>query len=878
MMDCHLFSMFALVSMIAETSASDAGLPSDAALPSSAALPTDAALRWVPVFAPTALAAIAVVLALVVVLAALSMRRPLHRSRWGMIGLRIAALAMTTLIVLCPMHVRLKPSPPDRKPMVILIDGSRSMTFTEDGGDRWTTAITTVRQAFQQAGEAASDLHAYQFGRRLESFDELTNVTSTDDAAKIPPCPKSSETRLSEALRRVIKRYGVDQQATTENNSAPISGILVVSDGRVSRLDQCESAAEQLAVAGVPIHVLSVGRPGSGGDVAIASASVPSLARKFSKVPIELFLRSFGMSETPAKVSVWDTTLDPHSLLLETSITLTGGPQAISMQVPIAEKSLPITITVSPDKGRGEPEQGRGEREQDRGMLGQELSLANNSIETEIEIDRSKVRVLYVEGEPVGQSAIGSFFSFGSASAGVTNWLSEAIGSDVDIECSAFAPTGTRGTFRSIDADNVDSRNGFPNDRPGMYAYDLMVLSNVSLDQFTGQQAAWMADAINDRGGGLWLCGKNTIEASKWNGSPLEELLPYKTSTPGSQVLDGSLQAAAASHPIWKFSNLPKTDATMRGSLPDLRLSLRPLSPTGLAETLATLSGDDESDAAASAVMLAADRGRGRVLASSLSLGGRSGQLFTDAWKLNDPVAATKFIRNIVYWTTERSFVGRRRVVAQSDKRFYRGGETIGLQVVTFDETSRPATENRVWCSLMPTSLDDTTLYSPVRWPDGMTRTSGETNPAIAWGEEFELVYDPKLVAHVIRLDLSDSISGDGQFIIEATGYQGDAPETQYSHGTQVDSTSIDIRVMNDPFELRNPLPNHELLARLAKIANGKVVNDPAMITSLIRNRSTTAVPPTAELSTAWDRWWWYGSIVGLLGIEWIWRRRAGMA
>ena len=38
---------------------------------------------------------------------------------------------------------------------------------------------------------------------------------------------------------------------------------------------------------------------------------------------------------------------------------------------------------------------------------------------------------------------------------------------------------------------------------------------------------------------------------------------------------------------------------------------------------------------------------------------------------------------------------------------------------------------------------------------------------------------------------------------------------------TQVDSTSLDIQILHDPFEQQNPFPNHELLALIAKHSGG---------------------------------------------------------
>ena len=47
---------------------------------------------------------------------------------------------------------------------------------------------------------------------------------------------------------------------------------------------------------------------------------------------------------------------------------------------------------------------------------------------------------------------------------------------------------------------------------------------------------------------------------------------------------------------------------------------------------------------------------------------------------------------------------------------------------------------------------------------------------------------------------------------------------TAYEDQTQVDSTSLDIQILHDPFEQQNPFPNHELLERVAAASGGKVI------------------------------------------------------
>ena len=47
-----------------------------------------------------------------------------------------------------------------------------------------------------------------------------------------------------------------------------------------------------------------------------------------------------------------------------------------------------------------------------------------------------------------------------------------------------------------------------------------------------------------------------------------------------------------------------------------------------------------------------------------------------------------RFARNVVYWATENSAIGRRRLAAAAGKRFYHPGETVAISAQAFDETA----------------------------------------------------------------------------------------------------------------------------------------------------------------------------------------------
>ena len=101
---------------------------------------------------------------------------------------------------------------------------------------------------------------------------------------------------------------------------------------------------------------------------------------------------------------------------------------------------------------------------------------------------------------------------------------------------------------------------------------------------------------------------------------------------------------------------------------------------------------------------------------------------------------------------------------------------------------------------------------------------------------------------------------------------------TAYEDRTQVDSTSLDIQILHDPFEQQNPFPNHELLAKLAAASGGKVIRTPADLAAILRDVPLDVGPPIIRRTPLWSTWWLWGLIIGLLSVEWIWRRSLGLA
>ena len=642
-------------------------------------------------------------------------------------------------------------------------------------------------------------------------------------------------------------------------NANSTAGVVLLSDGRVRATDTVEQLAEFFGKSNIPIHVVPTGQATGTGDIAVVSLVVPDQVRKFTENELQVFIRSFGYTGQRTTVRVQSRSRlneDAMSTLAEVPITLRGGAQSVPLTFRVDERPEDLVITVDPIEG--------------------ELAERNNKVETHVDINRTKVRVLYIEGRAgTTQSYLNSFFGISPrpqtrSADGLT--VRDALQADEDVECTMLITSGGRSPTGL--SDGSSGIGAFPRTRAELFAYDCVVFSDAGPDVLAEEQVEWLAQWVEGRGGGLIVAGSSAWDWNAWRDSPLEPLLPVSLSTAKpaltSQV---QLNITAPKHPIWRLRLEERRNEELLSDLPTLPVGVVDYVAKSTADVLATHA---ETDAP---LVLVHRAGRGRVLAAAPSFGGTQLETLANAWGPQPERVAAKLWRNFIYWATEGSSTGRRRLIARSDKRFYRPGESLGISSIAYDEGARQTQKYRIWAMFEPASLDDMSLYSPILWPENVVRESGEVGPRIAWGEELQLKPRSEDAGFDMLLQLSETgSSGDSGFRIEMTAYEGEDTGMAFSHGTQVDSTSLAVQILSDPFEQQNPLPNHELLNRVASISGGKVLEDPDELAALLTGRPETHGPPTRELTPAWSRWWLWLCVLALLSTEWVWRRVTGLA
>jgi uncharacterized membrane protein len=656
--------------------------------------------------------------------------------------------------------------------------------------------------------------------------------------------------------------------------------------------------AEEFGRLNVPIHVAPVGDTTRGGDVAVSAIVVPPRVRKYTEVEVQVFLRSFGYDGKRSEVQLLELVDGDRvgRVLAALPITLQSGFQSVSLSFRTDLSTQKLRVAVP--------------------ALDDEVSDRNNQVDSELSIDRTKIRVLYVEGSPQPSTSVrvGDRYQV----QGPFSDFKQALIEDEDIECVVLVPAGGVGRLvRMAEAAQSDATRGFPTTVAELSAFDAIVLSNVSRDSFTEKQLEWIEQWIGERGGGLCMVGgENSFAAGGWHDTPLAEMLPVELIPGGYDWVPGESiavkpQLSASPHPLWTLLADAKQNERVVNAIPPIIGFNRWSGPrTNLTTVLATTTvsgmpaaapapeasfglnallrnfapgesvqpGAGQVDAGPSTsvpAIVSGRYGRGRTMALAFPLTAPYAEELTQRWGQGDNRYYGKFARNLVYWLTENSAIGRRRLVATANKRFYRPGETITISAATYDESAAPTKSYRVVAMVEPNTGpgEIEADASPLKWPSGMTRESGEEGPFIIWGEEFPLPLGGNdRPQHTIELPIAELLAS-------GTSSQSLRVElTAYEDLTQVDSTSLDIQVLHDPFEQQNPFPNHDLLKRIAASSRGKVLTSPDELAKILNEVDADVGPPIVKRSPMWSNVWVLLLLLGLLTSEWCWRRALGLA
>ncbi len=625
---------------------------------------------------------------------------------------------------------------------------------------------------------------------------------------------RSDETRLNWALEQLAGRFGA---------SLPF-GVFVFSDGRSTEPSPLENTAHAYRELGVPVHVIPLGDDRVSGDVAIADIDAPRDARPGTRVSVRVTLRSRGYQGERAELRIRLAANPQADAIAKLPLTLVEGEQTSELVVETDRAKGPLTAEIS--------------------SFPNESIASNNAVSFQISPRDSKVRVIYMEG--TGNSEY--------------RYLHDALQEDSNIKCTSIS-VPNQYEFRPRLTRIEDPSRGFPETREELFGYDVVICSDIPRTSFTAEQLAWTVELVNKRGGGFAMIGGNTSFGSGgWDQTVWDGLIPVDMSGQGparSQNHWGPLRVVippqAQNHPIWRIVDDPDRNRKILAAMPilggtNLTDRLKPAA-TALGLSERPLSGSNVVT-----VFSCQTFGRGRTFAMSSDTTRDWGVDFESKWGENDNRYFRKFWRNVVRWLAENSEASQQRLRVETDKVVYRPGQDILVTAKAYDEKIKETGRYRLVARVRgPTELEsgpfDETAQSLVPQLNDLAFRGKLSTPQPA-----EILENAGSTLHKFNLDVA---ALEGERIVARS--------------------SVDLQVIDDPAEFRDPRPDRPTLLKLARDTGGTAIQSAADLVAVLGRHPDASVRLVVSRWPLWDHPLLWLLVLGLLSTEWILRRLKGL-
>lgn len=441
-----------------------------------------------------------------------------------------------------------------------------------------------------------------------------------------------------------------------------------------------------------------------------------------------------------------------------------------------------------------------------------EISVANNRVERSIRVVNEKVNVLYIEGN--------NRWEF--------RYLSAILKRDPRLN-TTFISSSAGPEFARNSPEHIER---FPSKREEAFKYDLVILGDVDAAFFTAEELSLLEELIRDRGASLLvLCGPMHTPSS-YVGTPIETIMPVRFDADSewemtSESVYPVLTPEGRSSMVMLLENETEENDRIWSRVAPLD-HLPPLLGTKPGATvLATLS--DAASGSQGYPLVAWHRyGTGKCMSIA------SDRLWRLRFKTGDKYHWRVWSQSIQFLTLSRLMGEHKRIRLETDRTLYQDGEQTRLYAHVLDEDFEPVIQPSFQISV--NGADGNTLREAVSLqPD-------RTSPGLYEG------YFTAPAAGRYRLEANEEDKGISN------------------------TTEFQVATVNR--ELSDTNMRRDGLKRIAQLTGGSLLapEEMAKLGSLLDAKPiTTTVRSERPL---WDSWLVAALLIGLLGTEWILRRR----
>jgi len=441
-----------------------------------------------------------------------------------------------------------------------------------------------------------------------------------------------------------------------------------------------------------------------------------------------------------------------------------------------------------------------------------EVSMANNRVEHSIRVVNEKVNVLYIEGN--------NRWEF--------RYLSAILKRDPRLN-TTFIASQAGPEFARNSPEHIER---FPSTRDEVFQYDLVILGDVDPNFFSEEELGLLEELVRDRGGSLLvLCGP-MFTPTAYSGTPVETMLPVRFDAEAdweftSEASYPVLTPEGRSSMVMVLENDSEENDRVWSRVAPLD-HLPPLSGAKPGATvLATLS--DSASGANRYPMVAWHRyGTGKCLSLATD------RLWRLRFKTGDKYHWRVWSQSIQFLTLSRLMGEHKRIRLETDRSSYNDGEQVRLYAHVLDEDFEPVVLPAY--EIYVVGVDGHALRERVSLqPD-------RTSPGLSEG------YFTAPVAGRYRLEPNEN-------------------DQEVSNTTEFQVALVNREMADTNMRLSG-------LQRIAQLTGGQclTLRDLPKIEGLVDTKPlTTTVRSERPL---WDSWLIAVILIGLLGMEWILRRK----
>ncbi len=618
------------------------------------------------------------------------------RTRMMLALVRCAIIVTLAVIVLEPVRVRVVRRWVDSY-VVALVDDSSSMDLADryrepSNADRVGRALGTIPDHPLRRKEIVSRVLRRgdrKFLRDLAERNRVKLYTFSDEPRLLGTIGRAGENRqaASEQPDALQRLWGVRDVPTTfaatgpltdierairraveSLGSAPVSGVVVLSDGGFNHGATAEEVAGFARERGFPIHCVGIGDPSSPRNLRVAEILAPQNVFKQDPFAITVRLAAQGLDGETIRLEFRerDAMSGGEGRLLETRAITVGPGGAIA----------PVTFQ------RSQPQTGRFIYTVDAPVLEFETVADDNGKQATVNVIDSRTRVLIIAGAPSWDYRFVSRLLERDESIDVSCWLQSA-------DVSAVRDGNTV----------IDHLPRLPEE---LFEYEVIILMDPDPAELDEPWCRLVDTLVTEYGGGLLLTAARARTPSFMRAeslAPLRALLPVTPDPDVDLILNqiGFYQStgapveipeAAYGHPILQLADDPVSTRIAWQGIGDVHWHY-PVLRAKPAATVLMRDGDPRMRNAYG----------GHVLAAIQFVGaGRSGFIgFDGTWrwrKYGTEIFDRFWVQFVRYISEGKLLAGTHRGMLLTDRDQFSIGETVPVTARLLNERYEPLTKD----------------------------------------------------------------------------------------------------------------------------------------------------------------------------------------